>query len=69
MSSSWGCRFNHSTRRDVCHVNWRSGKGVGDGYLEIRTSKAVPAGSQLCISYGDRSSEDFLETYGFVLPR
>jgi hypothetical protein len=23
-------------------------------------------GAQVCISYGDRSSEDMLETYGFV---
>jgi hypothetical protein len=39
-----------------------------DGALSLRASCAVRTGDELVISYGDRSSRDLLETYGFVLP-
>lgn len=39
------------------------------GFFQVVTSRAYPsAGEEVFISYGDRSSRDLLENYGFTLP-
>lgn len=39
-----------------------------NGYYELRTASPYTAGAELLISYGDRTSRDLLENYGFSIP-
>eukprot|EP00667_Euglena_gracilis_P013958 EG_transcript_14439 len=62
------------TVRHTANVQWDAHPGptggrATQGYIAIRTLRAIEAGEELLWSYGERNNDHFLLHYGFVPPR
>lgn len=59
---------NSSTSKSMAAAPPVAQKPPERGYYVLRARRDYKAGEELLISYGDRSSRDLLETYGFIVP-
>ena len=59
--------LSSSPRAVCCDADWRPASASDAGAWFLRTPVAARAGDEVCISYGDLSSLELLDTYGFSI--